>query len=420
MKIPFTKNYRLIRFMNQRHGPIFRLLVSGFGWLGAMLVTGRSTLARELAGRFWRAGDFKLGLRRAAWYSRRGWINIDISKDVMFDFTEDMSKSELLDLNRFIEGRKDKTSAVCHYADRTYVAARLLDQSLGTPEWPDAQSQFNALANQLLETPEAAEVAKSTENLPVPSQQSGPRRQGDFPVEKAEETLKHFAESFPLTDMRWFLISGTLLGLIREKGFLPHDYDIDLGVIGEETDAEWVLDRLDDNPYFVVRKYDHQRVFRATEDGDAVASKIPVLIKMTHRSGVHIDLFFHYTEKKNGTDVVWHGSSLHRWENTPFNLSQYEFCGMTVLGPADADTYLTENYGNWRVPVTDFNCTTDTTNMAIVHHPMSLAIFLRKMLMDRHLNSAKVAQLRMTLEQNGYIRRRRDRPDLYEVSPDLF
>jgi len=78
----------------------------------------------------------------------------------------------------------------------------------------------------------------------------------------------------------------------------------------------------------------------------------------------------------------------------------YAFCGTTVLGPADADRYLTENYGNWRVPVKTFHSAVDTTNQRVVRNPLSVAIFLRRALMA---DAAGRAALLRVLQQGGYI-----------------
>jgi len=40
---------------------------------------------------------------------------------------------------------------------------------------------------------------------------------------------------------------------------------------------------------------------------------------------IHIDLFIHYHDTSTTPAMDWHGSSLHRWENTAFDLVTYPF-----------------------------------------------------------------------------------------------
>src|SRR5690554_3698127 len=85
----------------------------------------------------------------------------------------------------------------------------------------------------------------------------------------------------------------------------------------------------------------------------------PILVKLVHRTGLVADLFVHVEE--NG--VLWHGSAIHRWDNSPFELAEYRLGEETVYGAADADRYLTENYGDWRTPVLEFDCSVDPPNI---------------------------------------------------------
>lgn len=54
-----------------------------------------------------------------------------------------------------------------------------------------------------------------------------------------EKALKDFYEIEKIlreNNIIFFLISGTMLGAVREGNFIEHDWDIDLGVIGKPTD----------------------------------------------------------------------------------------------------------------------------------------------------------------------------------------
>src|SRR5690606_9688898 len=79
-------------------------------------------------------------------------------------------------------------------------------------------------------------------------------------------------------------------------------------------------------------------------------------------NGTNIDIFVHHREP----DVIWHGGVKIRWDNTPFGLVPCDFLGRRFLIPSNADRYLTENYGDWKVPVTDFDSAYDTPNARVL------------------------------------------------------
>jgi len=404
MKIPFPKNFRLLKFMNAAHNPLVRGTFAIVAWAGVIVTTGRLVLASEIARRFFIEDNFKLALRRCAWYARRSWINLHVSKDEMFDFTEGLDVSELRAIDQFIDGRKYKTPTLLYGADKTYVAARLLSLTETENAYVLQASMLRKCVDRLL-MDAAAKIEERLERAkPRP-----PSRRPDFPITNAHTALSDFAALFPIVNYPWFLISGTFLGLVREGNFLAHDYDIDLGILSGHIDFDAVADTLDNSPNFTLRRFDMHHF--STRNGD----RTPVLLKVTHYLGVHIDLFIHYREG----DIIWHGSSLHRWNNSAFNLSEYDFHGLKVLGPEDEETYLTENYGAWRVPVVDFNCTTDTPNMSIVEHPVSVAIFLRKMLLDTRLGTERSIQLCQMLEDEGYIVLHDEEKSIYRMGRDI-
>ena len=94
---------------------------------------------------------------------------------------------------------------------------------------------------------------------------------------------------------------------------------------------------------------------------------------------MHIDFFIHHKEHRDENLYIWHGSSIHRWDNSTFTLKRYNFGGTEVFGPAESDKYLTENYGDWRTEVKNFSCTTDTPNFSVCFEPIPVSIILRRL-----------------------------------------
>ena len=126
---------------------------------------------------------------------------------------------------------------------------------------------------------------------------------------------------------------------------------------------------------FVIRKIDY--LYEGVFKNDTFISnneKKPVLLKIIHKTGLNIDLFIHYPDG----NIIWHGSSYHRWENKIFNLKTYLLYDLEVFGPDNSDLYLTENYGDWRTPVTNFHFNTGTPNLSIIKNPSSIAMFVKR------------------------------------------
>lgn len=137
-----------------------------------------------------------------------------------------------------------------------------------------------------------------------------------------------------------FVVSGTLLGLVREGGLLPHDDDVDLAVLLDSSEVadvaeEWLAlrARLGDAG-LLDPDFDHETKNHC---------------KLAVPSGVGIDLFPAWLA---GDRVfVWphtHGE-LGRDDLLP--LGRREVAGATVALPRRPEPMLELNYGpGWRVP----------------------------------------------------------------------
>lgn len=177
-------------------------------------------------------------------------------------------------------------------------------------------------------------------------------------LEDAKQALSDLANVFEENHMQMFLVSGTFLGCIREKKFLSHDYDIDVGVYGELEKLKEIF--LKDKNFILQN---------LTYKGG---------VQMHHINGIYIDVFLHYEE--NG--VIYHNGDFMRWKNTPFELVEYDFLGSKYLGAKDYDLYLKENYGeDWRTPKNSmqFNSFLNTPNIEILDENQMI-IFLYELL----------------------------------------
>jgi tetratricopeptide (TPR) repeat protein len=146
--------------------------------------------------------------------------------------------------------------------------------------------------------------------------------------------------------VRSFLISGTLLGYVRESDFISWDKDIDVGVFTKDIDPAELEAAFDRMPEFNVRRLD----FTADR------------LRVNHSAGVAIDVFPHY---EDGDGKVWHDGTATRWWNSPFELKTVEFLGLPTWVPEVPERYLDENYGDWRTPDPHFDARMDAPNVDV-------------------------------------------------------
>ena len=371
----FTQ-FEKFRLLNKRRGPILRGCAAFFGLFASALLSGSTVVARSTSRVFWQ-GDILLGARRIAWLSRRGRMQLRFGGgDHAFDFTSGLVPFQLDRVGAFVSRNAHRNGQRTNCTDALFIAARrCVDDASNTRAFFEA-------AQALLDTIPPVGSVTLVDGAEKPSPLSH---------QDAVAALVDCASLFQ--DIPWFVLSGTFLGLIREDGFLPHDYDIDVGVM-QDVPLVSVTDRLARNANFVLRKVDIQPAFGAQ------TAPRPMLLKLVHRTGVPVDIFYHY---ETGDDRLLHGSSLHHWFNSHFSLQDYNLEGVAVRGPADADRYLTENYGDWRTPVTDFNCSTDTPNLAIVRHPITITMFLQRLARFAEMGHPNLPKLAAELTQEGII-----------------
>ena len=178
----------------------------------------------------------------------------------------------------------------------------------------------------------------------LPGRPGDPDR-GRF-ADRAATALADLDRGLGQLGVQAFLISGTLLGYVRESGFISWDKDIDVGVFTEVV-APAALERaFHRSPDFHVRRLD----FNTDR------------LRVHHTNGVMIDIFPHY---RDGDGRVWHDGTATRWWNTPFEVTPVEFLGRTQFVPLPPERYLTENYGDWRVPVKHFDARLDAPNVEV-------------------------------------------------------
>ncbi len=139
-----------------------------------------------------------------------------------------------------------------------------------------------------------------------------------------------------------FLVSGTLLGYVRNGGFLSHDKDIDVGIFESQNIFD-TLNSIANSQLFEVQ-FDYLRIENTYQ--------VPVIHRAT---GMAIDIFIYYkSEDRLITGVHGDFGYTQNFTFKPFELEKIKFLGVEFAIPQDYRTNLEENFGNWQVPDSSF------------------------------------------------------------------
>ena len=358
--------------MSAQHLGLSRALFACAGYVLVLMLTGQSVLAQDTARLFWH-DHYKTALHRLDWFAHFGWLRCILRRKPAFDVTEGMPLAGLIALEAILKTHRTPAD----FRAMMYLQAAFMIQAT-TPEAKALHlERYREIANQIT----------SRIPAPVPDPQKAAHV---FTQAQARATLQDAGHLMQRLQMPWYIVSGTFLGAVREGDFLAHDYDVDIGVHAEDFNPAAFLAGLRADPQFcLVRIDDYVDLV-----GDALTPiRAPALYKIMHRTGVEVDIFLHHVEDGKR----WHGSARHRWWNADFTTAPYAIAGLTVLGPSDQETYLRENYGDWRTPKTAFDCSTGTPNVSFNRNLSSIARFI-----TQAQTGSQAAQ--SVLTEQGYLK----------------
>jgi len=165
-------------------------------------------------------------------------------------------------------------------------------------------------------------------------------------LKNATEIMHRIDSIFNELGIDYWLEYGTLLGVIRENGFIKHDYDIDLGLF---------LDDYSEDIEKIFNKYGFKKAHKFSIDNGIYG-----LEEAYHFNGVAVDLFYFI---KKGNQMYSHGFKNEdgkSWNQTvedngglivreiyfPYSgFRKVKFLGREYPVPYDSDSHLKAFYG---------------------------------------------------------------------------
>lgn len=162
----------------------------------------------------------------------------------------------------------------------------------------------------------------------------------------ALNNLKEITDSLKKFNCKHWLTDGTLLGYYREKDFISHDLDTDLGIDWNSFDKNSIYDILK-------KGFKIKHIFGYVDsDGFEIALE---------KNGVKTDLFFFYEkdDKYYHSAYIGIGNGMYNKINylyDKFNLKEDVFLGEKFYVPENPLTFIETKYGStWETPDKNWN-----------------------------------------------------------------
>ena len=182
--------------------------------------------------------------------------------------------------------------------------------------------------------------------------------------EKLYNLMEYFDKFCQKHDIKYWAVAGTALGLIRNKGIIPHDDDIDVGMLEEDYNKLIRLkDEFKKDGYILekneVAKFSQQKYLNNSE----------------HIFSTWIDIFiFEKITDSQNHQIVRYKSQEHRdswpnewfYEKELFPLRRYHFGKIKINGPKKPKKYLDRAYPGWKKIRLDFPHTNITSEKILM------------------------------------------------------
>lgn len=181
-------------------------------------------------------------------------------------------------------------------------------------------------------------------------------------IEKARRTLIDITDFLDSNNIPYHLDAGTLLGIIRDGDILPWDHDLDISISLEyANDFNKIKNKLILKGYRVTSristvekgpvKKGNFRIFKVKPLWKSILKNV---IPSLGENSIILDVFVISADKDH---AYWQAmKKLFKVDKKYFTSSEtIAYRNRMLKIPIHASDYLTERYGNWKVPVKEWN-----------------------------------------------------------------
>lgn len=175
-------------------------------------------------------------------------------------------------------------------------------------------------------------------------------------LEVARRLLLDVTRTLDRFDVEYHLEGGTLLGIVRDGDLLPWDKDLDISIpAARARKFRWLI-------CFILRLKGWRVSIRhnpndqpAWRQGDYRLFKVQNRRWGILRGGICLDVFVKYAQ---GGYVWWQAKKKIMRVPEPFydGHDLVPYAGCMLKAPRNHEQYLELKYGNWRVPVKEWDC----------------------------------------------------------------
>ncbi len=180
---------------------------------------------------------------------------------------------------------------------------------------------------------------------------------------KARRILFDVVELLDKNGIEYHLEGGTLLGLVRDKDLLPWDHDVDISLPYKNLNSFLKLKRtLLFKGYKLSVRKSHED-FGPIKKGDCSIIKVKplfhylfdIIYPKAKENLIMLDVFIKTSDEKF---TYWQAKGrVMRVDNKYYNSFELvDALERSFKAPSLYKDYLTEKYGDWSVPIKEWNC----------------------------------------------------------------
>lgn len=157
-------------------------------------------------------------------------------------------------------------------------------------------------------------------------------------AENAIQNLSELDTIFRKYNARYWMQDGTLLGYVRDKNFIPHDNDVDIGMRWSDFSQEIFKEIIDCGFAF---KSSHGRLEES-------------LVINFRKRNIPVDIYFYYYDGDRFYHTAAYGKARKYrvdFSYKDFDVKEIEYFGVKLFVPEDPLYFIETKYGkDWREP----------------------------------------------------------------------